>query len=460
MTIKKILSTAKVNDIVIIQGWVRTVRGQQDLAFVNVSDGTCLNPIQIVVNKDIKNYDEICDLTTGCSVEIKGKLIESPAKGQKYEVLAENIRVLGLVEDPKTYPMPMKRLTPEHLRENAHLRARSNIFSAVSRIRQTAKKAIDDFFEQEDFVWVSTPILTSSDCEGAGEMFQVSTLDLENVPKNEDGTVDYSQDFFKKQVNLTVSGQLNAETLACALTKVYTFGPTFRAENSNTSRHLAEFWMVEPEVAFYDMNDAIALSERMLKYVIAQVLEKRSDDMEFFNKFVEKGCIDKLNDFVSKDFKVCDYSDAIEILKSCNKKFENKVEWGIDLASEHERYLAEEHFECPVAVTNYPKAIKSFYMRDNDDGKTVAAFDVLAPKIGEIIGGSQREERLEQLLTKMQEKGLNPKEYQWYVDTRRYGTVPHAGFGLGFERLISYITGVKNVRDTIAFPRTTGSIKY
>ncbi len=459
-TIKQLLSQTKIGETITVKGWVRNVRKQQELTFIEVHDGSMHNPIQAVVSSDCLNYESALKLTAGCSVSISGELIESPAKGQDFEIKSSELNILGLVENPDHYPMPMKRHTMEHLRTHAHLRQRTNLIGSVSRIRHAALKAIHDFFDSEGFLWCATPMLTSSDCEGAGEMFKVSTLDFENIPRLENGSVDYSQDFFGKQTNLTVSGQLNAETYACALTKVYTCGATFRAENSNTSRHLAEFWMVEPEVAFADMNDAISLSERMLKFVVNQVMEKCPDDIDFFNLRVDKTCKQRLTDFVNQDFKVCDYTQAIDILQKSGVKFETPVEWGIDLGSEHERYLAEKHFNAPVALTNYPKDIKSFYMRQNDDGKTVAAFDVLAPGIGEIIGGSQREERLDVLLERMKDVDLNPEDYEWYLDLRRYGTVPHSGYGLGFERLISYITGVPNVRDTIPFPRTPNSIDF
>ena len=459
-TIKQLLEKSALGDVITIKGWVRTIRTQQELSFINVFDGSITTPIQVVVKKELSNYNQVIALTAGCSVSFTGKLVESPSKGQSVELDASSFELIGSVSDAATYPMPAKRLSVEHLREHAHLRARSQLSSSTARVRQAVSKGIHDFFEFEGFLWTATPLITASDCEGAGELFQVSTLDLENLPLTKDGKVDYSKDFFNKKTNLTVSGQLNAETQACALTKVYTFGPTFRAENSNTSRHLAEFWMVEPEVAFADMNEAIALSERMLKYVISHVLHTRHDDLEFFNSFVDKTCIERLNDFVNSDFVICDYTKAIDILIKSGVKFDNKVEWGIDLSSEHERFLSEQHFKSPVAVTNYPKGIKSFYMRDNDDGKTVAAFDILAPQIGEIIGGSQREERLDKLLEKMEGCGLNPDDYSWYLDLRKYGTVPHSGFGLGLERLVSYITGVSNVRDVIPFPRTPNSIEF
>jgi asparaginyl-tRNA synthetase len=413
-TIKQTLQSASVGDTVIVKGWIRTTKSMQNVYFININDGSMLEPTQVVVNAEsnLTNEDKVKKLTTGCSVSIKGVLIESNGKGQDLEIHAQEIDILGNVEDPATYPMPMKRHTNEHLRENAHLRARTNIGGAVSRVRNATHKALQDFFEKEGFLWCSTPLITSSDCEGAGEMFKVSTLDFENIPFTDEGKVDYTQDFFGQQTGLTVSGQLNAETYACALTKVYTFGPTFRAENSHTSRHLSEFWMVEPEVAFADMNDAISLSERMLKSVISQVMERCPEDIKFFNQRVDKTCLQRLTDFVSKYFVICDYTDAIKILIDSGEKFETQVEWGIDLGSEHERYLAEQHFKSPLALTNYPKDIKSFYMRQNEDGKTVAAFDVLAPGIGEIIGGSQREERLDVLLERMEEVNLNPEDYQ------------------------------------------------
>lgn len=364
------------------------------------------------------------------------------------------------MEDPDTYPMAAKRHSIEYLREVAHLRPRTNLIGAVARVRHTLAQALHRFFDEQGFFWVSTPLITASDTEGAGEMFRVSTLDLENLPRNDQGRVDFDKDFFGKESFLTVSGQLNGETYACALSKIYTFGPTFRAENSNTSRHLAEFWMLEPEVAFADLEDNARLAEAMLKYVFKAVLEERADDMKFFAERVDKDAIARLERFVSTDFAQVDYTDAVAILERCGKTFENLVFWGVDLSSEHERYLAEEHFKAPVVVKNYPKEIKAFYMRLNEDGKTVAAMDVLAPGIGEIIGGSQREERLDVLDARMAEMGLNKEDYWWYRDLRRYGTVPHSGFGLGFERLIAYVTGVQNVRDVIPFPRTPRNASF
>ncbi|MCD8546980.1 MAG: asparagine--tRNA ligase [Aeromonadaceae bacterium] len=445
-----------------VQGWIRTRRDSKaGISFLAVHDGSCFDPIQAVVPNHLDNYEQdVLRLTTGCSVAVTGEVVESQGKGQSFELQASQVSVIGWVDDPDTYPMAAKRHTIEYLREQAHLRARTNLMGAVTRVRNCLAQAIHRFFHEQGFCWVATPLITASDCEGAGEMFRVSTLDLENLPRTEAGKVDYSQDFFGKEAFLTVSGQLNAETYACALSKVYTFGPTFRAENSNTSRHLAEFWMVEPEVAFADLAANAKLAEDMLKYVFRAVLAERRDDLEFFAERVDKEVLTRLEQFVSSDFAQVDYTDAIEILKNCGREFEFPVEWGIDLSSEHERYLAEEHFKAPVVVKNYPKDIKAFYMRLNDDGKTVAAMDVLAPGIGEIIGGSQREERLEVLDARLAEMGLNQEDYWWYRDLRRYGTVPHAGFGLGFERLVVYVTGMGNVRDVIPFPRTPRTAEF
>ena len=407
------------------------------------------------------NYQtDILKLTTGAAVKITGILVESPGQGQSFELQAEQVEVLGLVEDPDTYPMAAKRHSIEFLREQAHLRPRTNVGGAVTRVRNTLAQAVHRFLHSKGYFWISTPLITGSDCEGAGEMFRVSTLDMENLPLNDQGKVDYNQDFFGKETFLTVSGQLNVETYCCALSKVYTFGPTFRAENSNTTRHLAEFWMIEPEIAFAELSDAADLAEEMLKYVFQAVLEERADDMAFFQQRVDKTVVDRLNSVINNDFVRLDYTDAITILENCGKKFENKVAWGVDLNSEHERYLAEEHFNGPVVLQNYPKDIKSFYMRLNDDGKTVAAMDILAPGIGEIIGGSQREERLDVLDKRLAEMNLDPADYSWYRDLRRYGTVPHSGFGLGFERLVAYATGMQNVRDVIPFPRTPNNAAF
>jgi asparaginyl-tRNA synthetase len=451
-----------VGSTISVQGWVRTRRDSKaGISFLAVYDGSCFDPIQAVIENNLPNYEQdILRLTAGCSVKVTGKVVESPGQGQKYELQAIQVEVYGFVDDPETYPMAAKRHSIEYLREVAHLRARTNIVGAITRVRHTLAQAIHQFFDERGFYWLSTPIITASDTEGAGEMFRVSTLDMLNLPKSDNGNIDFDKDFFGKEAFLTVSGQLNAETYACALSKVYTFGPTFRAENSNTTRHLAEFWMMEPEVAFADLNDNAKLAEDMLKYVFKSVLEKRADDMQFFAQHVDKEAITRLENFINADFAQVDYTDAITILQNCDAKFENPVSWGIDLASEHERYLAEQHFKAPVVVKNYPKDIKAFYMRMNDDGKTVAAMDILAPGIGEIIGGSQREERLDMLDKRMEELGLKKEDYWWYRDLRRYGTVPHSGFGLGFERLIAYVTGVQNVRDVIPFPRTPRNANF
>lgn len=446
---------------VTIKGWIRTRRDSKaGISFLAVHDGSCFDPIQAVVPNSLNNYDEVTRLTAGCSVSVTGVLVKSAGQGQSFEIQANTIEVLGWVENPDSYPMSAKRHSIEYLREHAHLRPRTNIMGAVTRVRNCLAQAIHRFYHEQGYYWISTPIITASDCEGAGEMFRVSTLDMQNLPRTDKGAVDYSEDFFGKEAFLTVSGQLNGETYASAMSKIYTFGPTFRAENSNTSRHLAEFWMVEPEVAFADLEDIAKLAESMLKYVFNAVLTERRDDMEFFAQRVEKTAISRLEEFVEKDFAQVDYTDAVEILKACGKKFEYAVEWGVDLQSEHERYLAEEHFKAPVVIKNYPRDIKAFYMRQNEDGKTVAAMDVVAPGIGEIIGGSQREERLDVLDARLAEMGLNKEDYSWYRDLRKYGTVPHSGFGLGFERLVAYVTGMGNVRDVIAFPRTKGSATY
>ncbi|WP_337008679.1 asparagine--tRNA ligase [Pantoea sp. AS142] len=451
-----------VDSEVTVRGWVRTRRDSKaGLSFIAVYDGSCFNPVQAVVNNSLNNYqDEVLRLTTGCSIIVTGKVVASPGQGQAFEIQATRLEVVGWVDDPDSYPMAAKRHSIEYLREVAHLRPRTNLIGAVARVRHTLAQALHRFFHENGYFWVSTPLITASDTEGAGEMFRVSTLDLENLPRNDQGNVDFSEDFFGKEAFLTVSGQLNGETYASALSKIYTFGPTFRAENSNTSRHLAEFWMLEPEIAFASLDDAAALAEAMLKYVFNAVLEERADDMAFFAERVDKEAIERLQRFITTDFAQVDYTDAVNILMNCGQSFENPVSWGIDLSSEHERYLAEKHFKAPVVVKNYPKDIKAFYMRLNEDGKTVAAMDVLAPGIGEIIGGSQREERLEVLDARLEEMGLNKEDYWWYRDLRRYGTVPHSGFGLGFERLIAYVTGVQNVRDVIPFPRTPRNASF
>lgn len=460
---KEILSgKIAIGEKVTVAGWIRTRRDSKaGFSFLAVNDGSGFDNVQVIAPNTLNNYEsEILKLTTGCSVVVDGTLKASEGKGQAYEINADKVFVTGFVEDPDTYPMSAKRHSVEYLREYAHLRPRTNLMGAVMRIRNTVAYAIHSFFQDNGFMWVATPLITSSDCEGAGEMFTVTNFDLNNVPKNDKGEADFSKDFFGKHAYMTVSGQLNVETYACAFSKVYTFGPTFRAENSNTTRHLAEFWMVEPEMAFTDLDGCATTAEKLLKYVFKTVLEQRADDMKFIAERVDKDAITRLEHFISSDFAKVDYTDAIEILKKATKKFEYPVEWGIDLQSEHERYLAEEHFKAPVVVKNYPRDIKAFYMKQNDDGKTVAAMDVLAPGIGEIIGGSQREDNLEKLDKRMDELGMNKNSYWWYRDLRRYGSVPHSGFGLGFERLIVYITGVGNVRDVIPFPRTPHSAEF
>jgi len=447
---------------VIVRGWVRTRRDSKaGLSFVHISDGSCFHPVQVVALAALANYaSEIQKLTAGCAVEATGTIVPSPTAGQPFEMHATALRVVGWVDDPDTYPIQPKPHTLEFLREVAHLRPRTNVIGASARVRHSLAMAIHRFFSENEFLWINTPIITASDAEGAGELFRVSTLDALNPPRTPDGKVDFSQDFFGREAFLTVSGQLNVETYCMALSKVYTFGPTFRAENSNTSRHLAEFWMVEPEIAFADLSANADLAEALLKYIFRAVLAERPDDMAFFEDRIEKGVIAKLQGIVERDFVRMDYSEAIRILEGAKHKFDYPVKWGIDLQSEHERYLAEQHVGGPVVLMNYPKEIKAFYMRLSDDGKTVAAMDVLAPGIGEIIGGSQREERLDVLDARLESTGLDKGAYGWYRDLRRYGTVPHAGFGLGFELTVAYVTGLSNVRDVIPFPRTPGHARY
>ena len=447
---------------VTVRGWVRTRRDSKaGLSFVNVSDGSCFAPIQVVAPSTLPNYEsEVKHLTAGCSVIATGTLVASQGQGQSFEIQASGIEVAGWVEDPETYPIQPKQHSLEFLREVAHLRPRTNLFGAVTRIRHCLAQAVHRFFHERGFYWISTPIITTSDAEGAGQMFRVSTLDLANLPRGKDGAVDFSRDFFGKETFLTVSGQLNVEGYALALSKVYTFGPTFRAENSNTTRHLAEFWMIEPEIAFADLAANADLAEDFLKYLFAAVLAERGDDMAFIAERVQKDAISRLEAFIQAPFERIDYSDAIALLQKAGRKFEFPVEWGLDLQTEHERWLTEEHVGRPVVVMNYPEHIKAFYMRLNDDGRTVAAMDVLAPGIGEIIGGAQREERLDVLDARMAQFGLDPEHYQWYRDFRRYGGVPHAGFGLGFERLVVYVCGLSNIRDAIAYPRAPGSAEF
>ncbi len=445
-----------------VRGWVRTRRDSKaGLSFVNLSDGSCFAALQIVAPAALPNYaSEVQKLSAGCAIIARGSLVPSQGKGQAFELRADAIEVVGWVDDPETYPIQPKRHSPEFLREVAHLRPRTNLFGAISRVRHTMMTAIHRHLTAEGFVWVNTPLITASDAEGAGDMFRVSTLDLANLPRNAAGRIDFSRDFFGRETFLTVSGQLNVEAYCLALSKVYTFGPTFRAENSNTPRHLAEFWMCEPEIAFADLAADADCAEKFLKAIFKAVLDERADDLAFFAARVDKDAISRLEKFIEARFERIDYSDAITALEKSGQKFEYPVAWGMDLQTEHERWLAETLVGRPVVVMNYPEKIKAFYMRVNADGKTVAAMDVLAPGIGEIIGGSQREERLDVLDRRMAEFGLNPAHYQWYRDLRRYGTVPHAGFGLGFERLLVYVCGLTNIRDAIPYPRTPGHAEF
>ncbi|MDX2244517.1 MAG: asparagine--tRNA ligase [Leptolyngbyaceae cyanobacterium bins.302] len=458
--IADLLHNGQPNETVTVQGWVRTKREQKEFSFVEVNDGSSMAGLQTVVSQDLPGYAEtIKRISTGASVEIAGTLVESPAKGQRIELKADSITVFGEA-DAETYPLQKKRHSFEFLRDIAHLRSRTNTLGAVFRVRNAAAAAIHTFFQERGFLWMHTPIISASDCEGAGEMFTVTGFDLAKVPLTEDKKVDYSQDFFGKQAYLTVSGQLEAEIMAMAFSNVYTFGPTFRAENSNTSRHLAEFWMVEPEMAFCNLQGDMELAEAFLKHVFKYVLETCSEDMEFFNDRIDKSVLATADNIINNEFARVTYTEAIQLLEKSSKTFEYPVEWGLDMQSEHERYLAEEYFKKPTIVTDYPAKIKAFYMRLNDDEKTVAAMDVLAPKIGEIIGGSQREERLDVLENRLQAVGLDPAPYWWYLDLRRYGTVPHAGFGLGFERLVQFMTGMGNIRDVIPFPRAPQEVEF
>ena len=444
---------------VTVAGWARNIRAQKAFGFIDLNDGSCFKGVQIVIEADkLSNYAEISSQNVGAALIVKGVVLETPTAKQPFEIHAEEIEVEG-VSTPD-YPLQPKRHTVEYLRTIAHLRPRTNLFSAAFRVRSTAAYAIHKFFQEQGFVYAHTPLISVSDAEGAGEMFQVTTLDLNDVPKNEDGTINYSEDFFGKKTSLTVSGQLEAENFAQAFGKVYTFGPTFRAEKSYTQRHAAEFWMIEPEMAFSDLEDDMQCIEAMIKFVIKYVMEKCPQDIDFCNSFVDKGLKDRLDHVANSDFARVTYTDAIEILKKNNDNFEYKVEWGSDLQTEHERYLTEKYFKKPTFVTDYPKEIKAFYMRANDDGKTVAAVDLLVPGIGEIVGGSQREERLDLLLDRIHELGLKEEDYWWYLDLRRYGSTKHAGFGLGFERMIMYLTGISNIRDVLPFPRTTGSADF
>ena len=441
-----------------VGGWVRNNRDSKNFGFLVINDGTFFEPLQVVYGDGLANFQEICKINVGAAVVIRGTIVATPEAKQAFEMQAAEV----IVEGPSTadYPLQKKRHSFEYLRTISHLRARTNTFQAVFRVRSLIAYAIHTFFMERGFVYVHTPLITSSDCEGAGEMFQVTTLDMNNVPKTEDGKVDYTQDFFGKPVNLTVSGQLDVETYAFAFKNVYTFGPTFRAENSNTTRHAAEFWMIEPEMAFYDLDGDLEVMEAMVKYIITAVMERCPDDLAFFNSFVDKGLIERLQHVAASDFGRITYTDAVELLKQHNDQFDYKVDWGTDLQTEHERFLTEQIFKRPVFVTDYPKEIKAFYMRLNDDGKTVAAADCLVPGIGEIIGGSQREERLDVLESRIKELGMNPADYWWYCDLRRYGSCRHAGFGLGFERMVMYLTGVGNIRDVELHPRTVGNAEF
>ncbi|MCD7777579.1 MAG: asparagine--tRNA ligase [Clostridiales bacterium] len=440
-----------------VGGWIRSKRDSKTFGFIVINDGTYFQPLQVVYNDKLDNFSDISKVTLGSALTVKGELVATPNAKQPFEIQAAEVKIEGLAA--ADYPLQKKRHTFEYLRTIAHLRPRTNTFLAVFRVRSLIAHAIHCFFQERDFVYVHTPIITGSDCEGAGEMFQVTTMDLNNIPKNPDGSIDYTKDFFGKTTNLTVSGQLNVETYAMTFKNVYTFGPTFRAENSNTPRHAAEFWMIEPEIAFADLYDDMNLAEDMLKYIISYVLEKAPEEMKFFNQFVDKGLIDRLNNVLNSKFAHVTYTEAIKILEKNNDNFDYKVKWGSDLQTEHERYLTETIFKRPVFVTDYPKEIKAFYMKLNPDGKTVAAMDCLVPGIGEIIGGSQREDDYDVLLSRMNELGLKKEDYDFYLDLRKYGTAPHAGFGLGFERAIMYITGMTNIRDVVSFPRTVNNCK-
>ena len=444
---------------VVLGGWVRNLRDSKAFGFIDLNDGSCFKSVQVVFEREnIENYDEIASQNVGAALVVTGNVLLTPGAKQPFEIKATKIEVEGT--STPDYPIQPKRHTPEYLREQAYLRPRTNLFSAVFRVRSEVAFAIHDFFHSRGFVYVHTPLITGSDCEGAGEMFRVTTLDMNDLPRTEDGKVDFSKDFFGKSTNLTVSGQLEGETYALAYGKIYTFGPTFRAENSNTARHAAEFWMIEPEIAFADLVDNMELAWDMIQHIIAHVMKACPQELEFFNKFVDKTLLDRLNTLAASSYKRVSYTEAVEILEKSGADFKYPVKWGIDLQTEHERYLTEQVFKCPIFVTDYPKEIKSFYMRLNDDNKTVAAMDLLVPGVGEIIGGSQREERMDVLLERMAECNLAPEDYWWYVNLRKYGGTKHAGYGLGFERIIMYITGVSNIRDVIPYPRTVGNAEY
>ena len=455
--IRDYLNSETALDKILIKGWVRTRRDSKEFSFIELNDGSCLANIQVIVDASLPCYAHIKEITTGAAVEVEGALVESPGKGQRWEIKASDVRMLGSADED--FPLQKKRHTDEYLRTIAHLRPRSNKYGAMFRIRSSLSHAVHEFFRERGFNWIHTPIITGADCEGAGEMFRVSTLDPDNIPRK-DGKTDYSEDFFGKEAMLTVSGQLSVESFCQSLGNVYTFGPTFRAENSNTSRHIAEFWMIEPEMAFADLHDNMALGEEMIKYLIDHVTSQCAEDLELFARFVDKTLMQTLQNIADNEFVRLPYTEAVEILEKSKQKFEYQPGWGKDLQSEHERYLTEQHFKGPVIVYDYPKDIKAFYMRLNDDGRTVAAMDVLVPSIGEIIGGSQREERYDFLLKRIQEMEFNEEDYWWYLDSRRYGSIPHAGFGLGFERLLMLLTGVSNIRDVIPFPRTPKHLEF
>jgi asparaginyl-tRNA synthetase len=457
-SVKEALASSSPCDALLVRGWVRTRRDAKTFSFLELNDGSCPKNLQVIVDSSLPNYAEIQRLTTGASVSVQGRLVASQGQGQKWEVKADVVTVIGTAD--ATYPLQKKGHTPEFLREIAHLRPRSNLFGCVFRVRSRLAYAIHQFFQERGFAYVHTPIITGSDCEGAGELFRVTTLDLKNPPKRDDGEIDTTKDFFARPTYLTVSGQLEAEAFACALSKVYTFGPTFRAENSNTSRHASEFWMIEPEMAFCDLKDNMDVAEEFVKHLIRDVRAHCAEDLELFAKFVDKGLLERLDFVVDRPFQRVSYTEAVEILTKSGHHFEYPVEYGTNLQSEHERFLTEQHFKCPMTVYNYPKEIKPFYMRLNDDDRTVTAMDVLVPGIGEIIGGSQREERLDVLQKNMERHHLDPKDYGWYLDLRRYGTVPHAGFGMGFERMLMFVTGVSNIRDVVPFARTPGNAAF
>jgi len=456
-SIKDVLQSTAPIAAVHVQGWVRTRRDSKDFSFIELNDGSSLRNLQIIAKNSLPNYPAVQRITAGVSISATGALVASQGKGQKWELVADTIEIVGPADD--SYPLQKKGHTPEFLREIAHLRPRSNLFSSIFRVRSRLAFAVHQFFQERGFVYVHTPIITGSDCEGAGELFRVSTIDIKNPPRK-NGEIDFAQDFFARPTYLTVSGQLEAEAFALALSKVYTFGPTFRAENSNTSRHASEFWMIEPEMAFYDLNGNMNLAEEFVKYLIADAKHHCPDEMELFARFVDKELLPRLDFVVERPFQRIAYADAVDLLKKSAETFEFPIDYGLNLQSEHERWLTEKHFKCPVTVFNFPKEIKPFYMRLNDDGKTVAAMDLLVPGIGEIVGGSQREERFEMLEENMRRHNMDPADYKWYLDLRRYGTVPHSGFGLGFERMLMFITGVPNIRDVIPFARTPGSAEF